>query len=301
MIDQASQPAESIFATLIGIALLLMGATGLFQQLQESLNAIWEVQARPGGIRVVVKDRLLSFIMVLGIGFLLLVLLVVSTLIAALSNYIGTLLPGMDIFWRVVEFLVSFAISTVLFAMIFKVLPEVQNDWQDVWLGAAVTALLFTIGRLAIGLYLGTRAFTDTYGAAASLIIILLWVYYSAQILFFGAEFTQVYANRSGKRIPPEPGARRLTEHERAEQGMPAARVGNLQAPGTAALMRQNHLGQWDSIPHAFRPEPVTPATRKSLLALTGLLTGLAGFIGGVAVARRSRTKRGVDEWRVSE
>jgi membrane protein len=225
MIDQASRPAESIFATLIGIALLLLGASGLFGQLQESLNTIWEVKARSGGFLVAVKDRFLSFTMVLGIGFLLLVLLVISTLIAALSNSLSILLPGMDVFWRVVEFLLSLAITSVLFAMIFKILPDVKIIWSDVWVGAAVTSLLFNIGRYLIGLYLGRSSVSSAYGAAGSLVIILLWIYYSAQIFFLGVEFTQVYARRFGVGIIPSPKAARLKESDRVNQGMPHAEV----------------------------------------------------------------------------
>jgi membrane protein len=159
--------------------------------------------------------------MVLGIGFLLLASLVVSAAMSAFGEYISTRWPLADFWLGLINFVLSFLVITLLFAMIFKYLPEIQIAWKDVWLGAAVTSVLFSLGKFLIGLYLGRSEVGNTFGAAGSLAILLIWIYYSAQILFFGAEFTQVYANRYGSRIVPDPGMVRMTELERAEQGIP--------------------------------------------------------------------------------
>ncbi len=198
------QESGGIWATIIGVATILFGATGAFVQLQNSLNHIWNVEARTGsGVKGLVKARVLAFGMVLAIGFMLLVSLVVSTAVAALGNYLGGRMPGAQTLISVVSFVVLFALITLLFALMYKFLPDVMIEWRDVWVGAAVTALLFSIGKFLIGLYLGNSSVASTYGAAGSLIILLLWIYYSTQILFFGAELTQVYARRYGSGIVP--------------------------------------------------------------------------------------------------
>ena len=191
-------------ATIIGMITIIAGATGVYGQLLEALNTIWEVEPAPdSGIFDTLRKRLLSFTMVLGIGFLLLVSLVISAALSAISQYFSELLPGIDIFWQILDLVVSYALITLLFAMIFKVLPDVEVAWSDVWVGAAFTALLFTIGKFLLGWYLGTSTPGSTFGAAGSLVGILLWVYYSAQILLFGAEFTKVYTRRHGSKIRP--------------------------------------------------------------------------------------------------
>jgi len=226
MIESASRPTTGLLATLIGAVTLLFGALGVFGELQNSLNTIWEVKPKPArgffdGIKRFVVDRLLSFTMVLGIGFLLLASLVISAALSALGEYIGTRWPVADIWLEVINFVISFVVITLLFSMIFKFLPEVNIAWRDVWLGAAVTSALFTLGKFLIGLYLGRSEVGNTFGAAGSLAILLIWIYYSAQILFLGAEFTQVYANRYGSKIEPDPDMVRITEQERAEKGIP--------------------------------------------------------------------------------
>jgi hypothetical protein len=160
--------------------------------------------------------------MVLGVGFVLLVSLVVTAGVAAAGNFFGDVLPGGAFLWQIVNFALSLAVVTLLFAAIYKVLPDATVAWDDVWVGSAVTALLFTIGKLLLGLYLGYASVGSTFGAAGSMLVFLVWVYYSAQILFFGAEFTQVYARRYGSRIVPAKGAVAVTEEARARQGMPA-------------------------------------------------------------------------------
>lgn len=227
-INNANRPGENTgsIASIISIAILLFGASGVFSQLQDALNTIWEVTERPNGnVFEMVRKRVLSFGMVLGIGFLLLVSLVISAVLAGLSNYLNGLLPGLDGVWQLVNFLISFGVTALLFAMIYKFLPDVKITWGDVAIGAVLTSLLFSIGRYLIGLYLGNSGFASAYGAAGSVIIILAWVYYSAQILFFGAELTQVYARRYGSKIVPDDHAVAITDDARAEQGIPSKKM----------------------------------------------------------------------------
>lgn len=220
---QNTQQSQSggVIATLFGIVTLLFGATGVFGQLQEALNAIWEVKPKPElGWKSFVKTRFLSFAMVLVIGFLLLVSLVLSAVLSGISTFFSSRVPDFVIFGQLLNFAISFGVITVLFASIYKFLPDVRLPWRYLWTGAGVTALLFTIGKYLIGLYLGSSGVTSTYGAAGSIIIILLWVFYSAQILLFGAEFTQVYARRYGKGLEP---SRHAVRVRTVVEEMPAA------------------------------------------------------------------------------
>src|SRR6266480_6357532 len=197
--QKASQPNKGLLATTIGVVLALFGASGVFGQLQDALNTIWGVKPKPGsGIREFLRARFLSFTMVAGVCFLLLVSLVIEACLKAFSNSISTSLPGGGTFALCVYFVFDFTVVGFLFAMIFKFLPDAKIQWRDVWIGGALTALFFLIGKWALGLYLGSGAAASAYGAASSLITLLLWIYYSAQILLFGAEFTQVYANELG-------------------------------------------------------------------------------------------------------
>jgi membrane protein len=198
------QTNKGLFASAIAIVTLLVTSTGLFIELQDALNTIWGVQPKPGqGITGFIRMRLLSFAMVVGIGFLLLVSLVVSAALAAFSKFLNLLLPGAGAVSVITSDIVSFLVIAALFAMIFKVLPDVKIAWSDVWIGAGITSLLFTFGKFLLGWYLGRSTTISAYGAAGSIILVLLWVYYSAQILFFGAEVTKVYANRFGVRLKP--------------------------------------------------------------------------------------------------
>ena len=202
LLANAHEPTTGLVATVVSLVVLLLGATGVFAELQDALNIVWEVESqRPSGVWAAIKDRFLSFVMVLGIGFLLLVSLVASAALAALGRFAGGHWPQLAPGLHAAELAVSLAVFTVLFAAIYKVLPDAKIAWGDVWVGAAVTALLFTLGKYLIGLYLGTSSVGSAYGAAGSLAVFLVWVYYSAQVLFFGAEFTQVYANRYGSHI----------------------------------------------------------------------------------------------------
>jgi membrane protein len=221
MIANASQPSSGILASIVGVVTLLLGASGLFGELQGALNTIWEIVPRPRGILATIRERFFSFGMVIAIAFLLLVSLVVGAGIAALGQFAGGVLPIPELALQGINFVVSFAIVTLLFALMYKVLPDAVIEWHDAVVGAAVTSLLFAIGQLAIGLYLGHSGAASTYGAAGSLIVVLLWVYYSAQIFFFGAEFTQVYANRFGGRIRPSASAMSLAEYMRTRDYRP--------------------------------------------------------------------------------
>jgi membrane protein len=199
MVRSAHKPAQGILATVIGAATLLYGASGIFGEIQDALNTIWNVNS-PGKIRLwrLIRSRLLSFGMVLAIGFLLLVSLMVSAMIAAVFTYLGGLIPVPEIVLHVVELIISFLIIASLFAVIFKILPDVNLTWHDVFFGAFVTSVLFTAGKFAIGLYLGKSISASAYGPAGALVLVIAWIYYSALILYFGAEFTRIYATRFG-------------------------------------------------------------------------------------------------------
>lgn len=202
--QKASEPGKSTIATIIGVALAIFGASGVFGQLQDALNTIWGVKAKPGGgMWGFLRTRFLSFAMVAGVCFLLLVSLTLESLLKAFSHYVQSILPGGIVVALAVYFIFDFAVVVLLFAMIFKFLPDVQIQWRDVWIGAVITAILFGIGKWLLGFYLGSGAAGSAYGAASSLITLLLWVYYSSQILLFGAEFTQVYAARAGRAFKP--------------------------------------------------------------------------------------------------
>jgi membrane protein len=213
--NAGKQGSSGLVATIVGLATTLFGATGVFVQLQNALNRIWDVEPKPGGgVWGFVKNRLLSFGMLLGIGFLLLVSLVLSAAMGSIDRWAEGLGGAGQVLARILSFGVSFAVITLLFAMIYKFLPDVKIAWRDVVIGAAVTALLFTIGKLLIGLYLSKSSVASGYGAAGSLVVLLLWTYYSAQIVFLGAEFTQVYASRYGSRIEPAENAVPVVERK---------------------------------------------------------------------------------------
>ena len=213
--QKASQPDKSTIATIIGIALALFGASGVFGQLQDALNTIWGVKAKPGlGIWAFLRARFLSFAMVAGICFLLLVSLAIEALLKGFSHYLQSVLPGGIAIAVTVYLVFDFAVVVLLFAMIFKFLPDVKIQWRDVWIGAVMTAILFGIGKWLLGFYLGSGAAGSAYGAASSLITLLLWVYYSSQTLLFGAEFTQVYAAKAGRAFKPSDYAVRVKRTE---------------------------------------------------------------------------------------
>ena len=200
LLTSVSEPKEGVAATTIGIVLLLIGATSVFGELQDALDRIWRAPARDrsGGLLALVRARLLSFGMILGVAFLLIVSLVLSAVVAALGRWWSGAFGGWEVLAQSVNIVLGFLVTTGGFAMIYKLMPRVKVQWRDVWLGATVTALLFTIGRVLIGVYIGKSGIASGFGAAASLIVILIWVYYSAQIFLLGAEFTWIYARTFG-------------------------------------------------------------------------------------------------------
>lgn len=216
--EDSEGTGTGVVATIIGIVTLLIGATGVLAELQGALNKVWKVEPpAANGIVALIRTRLLSFAMILAIGFLMLVSLVISVILVALSDYLQRFLPDSLLLLRLINFLISIGFITILFALIYRYLPDAHIAWRDVWIGAIVTALLFSLGKTLIGLYLGNAPFGAAYGAASSLAVILVWVYFSAQIVLVGAEFTEVYSRRFGSRIlsyaeyrdlsdrPPEP------------------------------------------------------------------------------------------------
>ncbi|RPI33166.1 MAG: YihY/virulence factor BrkB family protein [Chloroflexota bacterium] len=317
MLEASQNLGSNVMATIIGVVALIFGATGVFGQLQDAMNTMWEVAPKPNrGILGFIKDRFFSFTMVVGVGFLLLVSLVISAVLAALDTWALGLFPGFETVMQIISTIVSYLVITVLFALIFKYVPDADIKWRDVWLGAAVTALLFTIGRTLIGIYLGNSNTAAQFGGAGALVVILLWVYYSAQISFFGAEFTQVYANMYGSRVVAEEDAVPLSEEAKAEQGIPpketleaaerqgvsvkeAARGGmpaqaipatgpesGLQ--GLPQLSATRQAGVESGWKWALPPNPSDPADF-SLIGLVSLVFTLVGMAGGFMMGKRGK------------
>lgn len=249
LVQNTNIQTASVLATLIGAFTLLMGATGVFGELQASLNEIWDVKPKAAkdfgaGVLGLIKARLISLAMVLGIGLLLLTTIIASTALAGLARRI--LGEEFAVVGQVINFVLSFIVTVIMFAALYRVLPDLKIAWRDVWVGAAFTALLFSIGRLLISLYLGLSSGTSVFGAAASLVVLLIWIYYSAQIFFFGAEFTQVYARTRGSRREEEllldaPGAREiaptvepeLAEPIRGRETLPVGRESGMSVQGS--------------------------------------------------------------------
>lgn len=209
-LSNASRPDLSNFASLISVGVLFFAASGVFAQLQDALNTIWGVQPKPGRevIQFIIK-RIISFAIVISIGFLVILSLLLSAAIAGLIQL--ELIPGLSELWQYVSTVISFVLTTILFALIFKFLPDAKVAWSDVWIGAILTSVLFAIGRWLLEWYFAQTGFGSTYGAAGSLIVLLAWVYYSAQILFLGAEFTEVYARKYGSHITPNRHSMKVT------------------------------------------------------------------------------------------
>ena len=208
LLQAADKPAQGSVATIIGVLVLLLGATTVFGELQNALDRIWRAPARGqgGGLWNLPRTRLLSFGMILGIAFLLMVSLILSAALSAIGKWWGPAFAGWEIVAHLLDIVLSFGLMTVMFALIYKYIPRVHVKWRDVWIGAAVTALLFAIGKFLIGLYLGKSSIASGFGAAGSLVVLMVWVYYSAQIFLFGAEFTWVYAHEFGsRRSQPRP------------------------------------------------------------------------------------------------
>lgn len=266
MIQSASQPGKGVLATIIGVVVLILGATGVFNQLQDSMNTIFEVKNKTGlGIWAMIRERFLSFAMVVAIGFLLLVSLVITAALSLLNEAMLNTFPGFEFLMQVVNFLVSFGVVTLLFAVMFKYLPDIKIAWKDTLLGAAVTSLLFTIGRTAIGLYLGNSDVGGAFGAAGSLIVLLVWLYYSGQILFFGAEFTQIYAEEYGNGIEPKANAEWLTAEDRERQGKQG------QKPSVANRQTESMAAAATPVPMDTQPRTAVPGVHPATMPVTGL------------------------------
>jgi len=246
LVESVNKPTQGITATVIGVVLLLVGATTVFGELQDSLDRIWRAPVRVGsGLWNLIRARLLSFGMIMGIGFLLMVSLVFSAGLSAISKWWGPVFEGWEIVANVVNFIFSFILTTGMFALIYKIMPRVHIRWDEVWIGAAITSVLFTIGKFAIGLYIGRSGVASGYGTAGSLVALLVWVYYSAQIFLMGAEFTWAYSHIFGSRKnkdTPDDLASALTENgadeleasskvaQTAQDAPQAAKVGAKQA-----------------------------------------------------------------------
>lgn len=256
MVESASRPADSMLNAILGFGLLLVGASGVFAQLKDALNTIWEVKVKPGssGVKTFLRQRLLNFGMVLVIGFLLLTSLLLTTALAAFNGYLDRIFALPPAIWGIAAFLVSFGVVTLLFAFIFKVLPDAQIEWRHVWIGAAVTAALFEVGKFGLSWYLGRESTASSFGAAGAVVLLLLWVYYASCILFFGAEFTQVYAREYGQVVAPAENAEPVSATQRQEEGMaPPTQPDNRRfIPGTAG-----HAVAIGSTPAAPLPQPV--------------------------------------------
>jgi len=202
-IVHANDSGHTVLANIVGIAALLFAASGVFGELKSSLNIVWDVTPKPGSFWLTIKQRFFSLTMVLGTGFLLLVSLILSAALSAIGSRFHDKIPGGEAVWHVVHIAFSVGITAVVFTLMFKVIPDAKIAWKDVWLGGFATAVMFSAGQVLIGLYLGKTSVGSAYGAASSLMIVLLWVFFSSCILFLGAEFTQVYANMYGSNIGP--------------------------------------------------------------------------------------------------
>jgi membrane protein len=219
LVANARAPQAGIIGTVVGVVVLLFGASGVFGELQSAMNRIWEVKPKPNrGIRGVLRDRFWSFSMVMGVAFLLLVSLIVSSGLTAATHHFGELIP-MPVLWQALNFAVGLAVTAAIFALTFKVVPDVKIAWREVWIGGLATALAFSVGRFALSWYVGRSATVSPFGAAGSLVALVIWVYYSAQILFLGAEFTQVHARARGEGLEPTPNAVPLEGSERTPAG----------------------------------------------------------------------------------
>ncbi len=243
LIKSASEPKKGLIAGTISVVVLIVGATTVFAELQSALDRIWHVpeQDKPSGVWAVLRARVLSFGLILGVAFLLMVSLSVSAGVAAFGTWVGGMLPGWELLLQGINILISLGIETLMFAMIFKLMPTVPIGWRDVWIGALVTAVLFEIGKIGIGLYIGKSGITSSFAAAGGLVVLLAWVYYAAQIFLLGAEFTKVYAGEHGSKA----GAPKLDAGTAAAAGVPTA----------------SGMGQGAGGPNAPLPSPGAAAT----------------------------------------
>ncbi len=272
MVRSAAKPAAGWTGAIVGFGTMLLGAAGVFGQLKDALNTVWEVKSTgSSGVMGFIREHLLNFGMVLVIGFLLLTSLLMTTALAAFNGYFEDLVGMPPFVGQLLGFFVSFGVVTSLFAFIFKVLPDAQIEWRHVWTGAVVTALLFELGKLALSYYLGRESTASSFGAAGSVVLILLWVYYASCILLFGAEFTQVYAREMDREVLPAVGAVPVTAESRAQQGLAPVEVSASEPPSIRTQVVEI-------------PVPVTSgAALATVLAVTA-----AAFVAGVIAGRRA-------------
>jgi membrane protein len=239
LIESAASYDGKGIAAAVGFVTLLIGASGVFGQLKDALNTVWGVKAKPGrSVAAFFRDRLLSFGMVLAIGFLLLVSLLVTTLLAAFTQYTRTRLPIPNFAWAGLDILASLFFSAVLFGAIFKILPDVRVPWRTVTVGSLATAILFEAGKFGLALYLGRQSTASPFGAAGSIVLVLLWVYYAAAILLFGAEITRAFARLTGEAVTPSPFAEPIDGQARAAEGMEPTRESIQPPAGGASISR---------------------------------------------------------------
>ena len=271
LIKSASEPAKGLMAGAISIVVLLVGATTVFAELQSALDRIWHVpeKAKPSGLWAVLRARVLSFGLIMGVAFLLMVSLSVSAGISAVGSWANGLLPGWEVWLQAINMVLSVAIITVLFAMIFRFMPSVPISWRDVWVGAVVTAVLFELGKFLIGLYLGKSGVNESFAAAGSLVVLLAWVYYAAQIFLLGAEFTKVYADDRGSRVGVE-----ATAATRHSAQVASAGTENVTAPPAVPLCL---------------PLPCPAPTPAPLLSQAVALLSLAVIVQAALLRRKRR------------
>jgi membrane protein len=295
MVQATNKPSSGIGATIIGFVTLLFGASGVFGQLKDALNTVWEVKLKAGlGVWGFIRERVLSFGMVLVIGFLMLTSLLLTSLFTSFYKMVGNVVPIHPAILGICGFLLSFAVVVLLFAMIFKVLPDAEIEWKHVWIGAIVTGILFEIGKFGLSWYLGRESTSSSYGAAGSVILLLLWVYYASCILLFGAEFTQVYAEATGHKIQPSKLAEPMHPHDRAADGNAGSKTGGASASDVPAPPKETvaHLA---SAPIFYRrkreetPFPKTIAEVPGYLRHKPVASLGAALVGGFLVGLISR------------
>ncbi|MDI1273719.1 YihY/virulence factor BrkB family protein [Polaromonas sp.] len=300
LIESANKPAKGLIATVISVAVLLIGATTVFAELQSALDRVWDVppSQKASGIWATLRARLLSLGFILGLGFLLSVSLVFSAGVAAFGGWANALFPGRELLLQAVNTAISLGVSSLLFAMIFKLMPQARVSWRDVWVGAAVTAVLFEIGKALIGLYIGKSSVTSSFAAAGSLVVLLLWVYYSAQIFLLGAEFTWVYAHEYGS-------LRGEAERKAKPVAAAAPDAGSVLAPAVPAPQRNEAAGKTvpvladAAVPGAAAPEAVQPVRQSPVpvaLSQRALVYGAASA-GVVLLSLWLKKRRAAPPW----
>ena len=275
MLDQQGEKKSGLFTAISAGLMLLVGATGVFVQLQDSLNEIWEVKPKPGqGIMGFIRHRMLSFAMILGVAFLLLTSLLLSAGLSAVGKYFTHLVGDMSWLLQTLNFVLSFGIITLLFALMFKYVPDAKVAWKDVWFGAVVTSILFTIGKFGLGMYLGKSSVVSTYAAAGALLVVLLWVYYTSQIVFYGAELTQAYAHAYGRGVVPSKHAER--DEAKAIQSEASARDRDRKK---AAKGKASKPGPNDPLPEPVYAMQTAGRTRHAAKTFGGLLLLIVALI----------------------